>query len=125
MSAAPGPQTALFVMCLLAAAAVCQCAVHAVFASAASPMVGVFYPGVMPNESVACFLIPSSLFVPAPTPTLLAVAEAKQGSNCGDGVNSTLVMRRSVDYGATWQPCILPVPEVGLAQEVGAASDGV
>ena len=79
-------------------------------AAAASfpPMVNVFRPGIIPNESVACYLIPSLLFVPSPHPTLLAVVEAKHGSVCGDGVNSTLVMRRSTDYGATWQTPFFP-----------------
>ena len=40
--------------------------------------------------------------------TLLAVSESKHGHVCGDGVNSTLVMRRSTDLGVTWQKPFFP-----------------
>jgi hypothetical protein len=75
-------------------------------------MVDVFYPGLLPEEQAAdmegCYAIPSILFVPRPVPTLLAVAEAKHGRVCGDVVNSTLLMRRSVDFGATWSAPYFP-----------------
>jgi len=75
-------------------------------------VVDVFYPGLLPEEQAAdmegCYAIPSLLFVPRPVPTLLAVAEAKHGRVCGDVVNSTLLMRRSVDFGATWSAPYFP-----------------
>ena len=40
--------------------------------------------------------------------TLLAVAEAKHGQVCGDGVNTTLVMRRSMDGGNSWGAAFFP-----------------
>jgi hypothetical protein len=55
-----------------------------------------------------CYAIPSLLFAPRPVPTLLAVAEAKHGRVCGDVVNSTLLMRRSVDFGVTWSAPYFP-----------------
>ena len=72
------------------------------------PLVDVFHPGLMPEESIACYRIPSLLFVPEPQPTLLAVAEAKQGRLCGDVVNSTLVMRRSTYPFEEWSKPFFP-----------------
>ena len=69
----------------------------------------VFFPGLQPDLPVACYRIPSLLYVPpsaaAATPhagALLAVLESKHGHVCGDGVNSTLVMRRSTNFGSSW-----------------------
>lgn len=83
----------------------------------------VFYPGVQPqlfaDGMESCYRIPSLLYVPvvpaaseegstANVGTLLAVSESKHGHVCGDGVNSTLVMRRSTDLGVTWQKPFFP-----------------
>eukprot|EP00035_Acanthoeca_spectabilis_P030108 m.7949 g.7949 ORF g.7949 m.7949 type:complete len:1118 (+) comp4006_c0_seq1:170-3523(+) len=77
-----------------------------------SPLSNVFYPGLNATAAAenleGCYAIPSLLFVPLPEPTLLAVVEAKRGNLCGDAVNSTLVMRRSSDYGATWGAPFFP-----------------
>ena len=84
------------------------------------PMHDVFYPGLQPEVRAAhmesCYRIPSLLYVPPSSPTaavahdgaLLAVAESKHGTVCGDGVNSTLMMRRSTDFGSSWGPAFPP-----------------
>ena len=99
-------------------------------------MVDVFYPDLQPELRAAgmesCYRIPSLLFVPPPEATtqgerevtaqgeqeatasqggagtLLAVVESKHGHVCGDGVNSTLVLRRSTSGGLTWEPPTFP-----------------
>ena len=57
----------------------------------------------------SCYRIPSLLFIPATGAQqkggdgrLVAVMESKHGRVCGDGVNSTLVMRTSTDLGKSW-----------------------
>jgi sialate O-acetylesterase len=92
------------------------------------PVYDVFFPGLQPKLREAgmesCYRIPSLLYVPprvavagdvdaAPTRVttpgvLLAVAESKHGHVCGDGVNSTLVMRRSTDLGSSWGKPFFP-----------------
>lgn len=84
------------------------------------PMHDVFFPGLQPNVRAlhmeSCYRIPSLLYVPRSSAAaavahggaLLAVAESKHGNVCGDGVNSTLLMRRSTDFGSTWSPPSFP-----------------
>jgi len=79
-------------------------------------MVDVFYPDLQPELRAAgmesCYRIPSLLFVPPASQggagTLLAVVESKHGYVCGDGVNSTLLLRRSTSGGLTWEPPTFP-----------------
>lgn len=80
-------------------------------------MVDVFFPGLQPQlckEGMeSCYRIPSLLYIPGPEVggrqgTLLAVVESKHGHKCGDGVNSTLLMRRSTDGGRSWSQPSFP-----------------
>ena len=79
----------------------------------------VFFPGLQPQLQAAgmesCYRIPSLLYVPSRVDdadddagALLAVLESKHGHVCGDGVNSTLVMRRSTDLGTSWGAPFFP-----------------
>ena len=60
------------------------------------PQVGIFHP----DELAQCYRIPAAIMLPK-TGTILAFAEARQGS-CSDGATQNLAVSRSVDGGATW-----------------------
>ena len=63
----------------------------------------VFYPGLNGSK---CYRIPS--IVQTHKGTLLAFAENRLG-DCGDGGRHNLVLRRSLDGGASWGPLITAV----------------
>eukprot|EP01043_Picozoa_sp_COSAG02_P050718 COSAG02_NODE_5246_length_4507_cov_629.114111_4_plen_345_part_00 len=74
----------------------------------------------------SCYRIPSLLFVPAvdaqhegPAGRLVAVMESKHGHVCGDGVNSTLVMRTSTDKGSSWSAPSFPFKEYASNRKWG------
>lgn len=101
--------TSLFLLCSIVVPAVAS--VEPGLASASSPL-DLFAKGVS-NQSWSlgaqvCYRIPA--FLRSRTGALLAFASERLGSDCSDESGTNLVLRRSTDNGATWEPMQLIVP---------------